>query len=471
MTMANAAKPDAVVIGSGSGGLTVAVGLGRLGRAAVLVEADQMGGDCTNVGCIPSKALLHLSHSHDGRSALARVRQRRDELRAREEVDFGGAAGVDFRRGRGRIVGPGQVEITNPDGSTDRVEAENVVLATGSRPIRLDIDGLPVERYHTNESIFELDEPPRRLVIVGGGAVGVEMATAFNRLGSAVTVVEAAPRVLSGMLPDVGHTVRRLLEARGVEVIVGSQAASYDRASGSLLLENTVDEAQAGSVASCDSVLVAVGRRPNSGDLGLGAVGAATDEKGFVVIDDRGRTGVDGLWACGDVTPLGGSTHAASALGRRILRSIVAGRFPLPDLPPIPSVVFADPEAASIGEQPDSVGPDVSRIIVPLSSVDRAYTDEADDGFLILDVRRFTGKVLGATIVGPRAGELISIVSFAMKSGIPLHKWVGTVWPYPTYADLLSHAVDTYMTETMQSVGGEFVQFARGLWRRRRGKS
>lgn len=461
-SMNTASQPHAIVIGSGSGGLTVAVGLGRLGRTAVMIEAGDVGGDCTNVGCIPSKSLLHHSRSRELSPAetLSKVRERRDYLRDHETEEFGNAPGVDLRRGRARIVGMGVVEISKPDGTKELVEAENIVVATGSRPRSLDIDGLPADRLLTNESLFELVQPPAHLAIVGGGAIGVEMATAFNRLGSMVTVIEYAPRLLPLMLPEAGEISRRSLERMGVRVIVGAAASKFDAATNTLFAAPSKAGAEVAPIENVDEVLVSVGRVPNSDNLGLESVGVVTDDRGHIQIDGRGRTNVPGIWACGDVTDRGGTTHAAGAWGRRILRSMVAGPLPIPDVPPMPAAVFGAPEVASVGSQPDEVAAGVRRISLPMSQIDRAFTDEVTEGVVIIDVQRFRGKILGATIVGPRAGELIGMVSLSMKTGVPFHRWYGTVWPYPTYADALSKAVDMYIAEALPAIHKEFFSYA-----------
>ncbi len=281
--MTNQAQPHAIVIGSGSGGLTAAVGLGRVGKTAVMIEAEHVGGDCTNVGCIPSKSLLHYSKigQLSGVQTLAKVRERRDYLRDHETDEFGSAPGVDFRRGRARIVGEGRVEITRHDGTVETVESDNIVIATGSRPRSLEIEGLPANKLLTNESLFELTEPPAHLAIVGGGAIGVEMATAFSRLGTRVTIVEYAPRLLPLMLPEVGAISQRSLEDKGVRVIVGAAASSFDPSTDSLYTTPAGGGTAASTIENVDAVLVSVGRIPNSDDLGLETVGVTTDDRGL----------------------------------------------------------------------------------------------------------------------------------------------------------------------------------------------
>lgn len=462
-----------VVIGAGSGGLTVAVGLSRLGRSVVLVEGHHIGGDCTNVGCIPSKSLLHQSRVHAAarpaarrgtREILASVRARRTALRMHEVDEFGSMDGVDLRFGRARLLGDGTVEIVEESGRAAVVTAKHIVLATGSAPRRIPIDGVPDQMVVTNNELFELDDVPEHLVIVGGGPIGVEMAVAFVRLGSRVTVLEAAPQLLPQMLPEAAAIVHRSLTEMGIDVRVGTVAHRYDQNLGSIAVGPLGGDAS-GTVDDVDRILMAVGRVPNTDGLGLDAAGVDTDAGGRIVIDAKGRTSVDGIWACGDVTDRGGATHLANAWGRRVIKHILAPVAPAGAEPERPAVAFTDPEAGSIGVQPVEVPDDVMRLRVALPDIDRGYTDELGDGVLIVDVRRFSGKVLGATVVGPRAGELIGLFALAMKNDVAFHKWYGTVWPYPTYGEAIGRAVDEYMATTLPNLPGQFAGWARGRLR------
>jgi pyruvate/2-oxoglutarate dehydrogenase complex dihydrolipoamide dehydrogenase (E3) component len=448
-------RADVVVIGAGSGGLTAAVGLARFGRSVVLVERDRFGGDCTNVGCIPSKSLLHLTAAAvplDPPSLLARVRFRRDQLRESETVEFGATPNLETIFGAARIVGPGDVRIQRPDG-VEEILCEHIVIATGSRPRRLDL-GIEPDRVITNMELFELAERPDRLAVVGAGPVGLEAALAFARMGSLVTVIEQADQILPGVLPDAAGVLQRSLEAHGVRVMLGTPASGE--------LE---------PISTADTVLVAVGRVPNSDGLGLEEIGVDLDGTGRIRIDARGETSVEQIWATGDVADRTGTTHGAGAWGRRIVKSIVARPVPIGAEPLEPRVVFTDPEVATIGEQPARVPGDVRRTRFELADSDRGFTDEITGGLIIVDTRRLTGRVLGATIVGPRAGELISLFSLGMHAGIPFHKWFGTVWPYPTYADALGRLLDDYMREVFGSVPSDaarwFTGRLRSLTRRR----
>ncbi len=458
---------DAVIIGAGSGGLTVAVGLSTFGKEVVMVERNHVGGDCTNVGCIPSKSLLHHSAHQDGRdskSILATVRERRDYLRDHETEEFGSMDNIDLVFGAAKIEAPGTVAITAADGTVERIETKHIVVATGSSPRRLPVPGLPDDRYLTNEELFEQDEAPSKLVIVGAGPIGVEMATAFGRLGTEIVVLDAAPRVLPAMLPEASAIVQRSLEKAGVDVRPGIVAKRFDPATNTLHV-GPLDGDETASIPDVDKVLMAVGQVPNSEGLGLEEVGVEMD-RGRIVIDDKARTSVDNIWACGDVASEGGTTHAANAWGRRVIKHIIAPVAPAWDKPLHPGVTYSNPEAATIGEQPEEVPSDVKRIVVDYGATDRSFTDEVDEAIIIVDVRRFRGTVLGATVVGPRAGELISVFSLAMKNDIRFSKWYGTVWPYPSYADALGKAVDAYMGESLPNIHKEFAAWAMGKVKR-----
>lgn len=495
---------DAIVIGSGSGGLTAAVGLSRFGKRVLMVERGRVGGDCTNHGCIPSKSLLHLSNPRsvefDGHrasddriqrsaSVLERVRRRRDELEAHERIEFGSMDGIDLLFGTAKILAPGIVGVTEPDDNhslasahaeagppaatvveqTTQYRADNIIVATGSSPRRLPVPGLPDDMYLTNEELFELKQAPGRLIIIGGGPIGLEMAVAFNRLGSEVTVLEAASQLMPGLLPEAAAVIAGALETSGVDIRAGMAAHSYE-STGRTLTYGPLGGQATGAIPDVDAVLVAAGRVPNAGGLGLAELGVEFTDSGHIAIDDKGRTNVDGIWAVGDVTVEGGTTHMANAWGRRLIQAIALPYLPLKKRPVRPAVTYTSPEVATLGVQPPVPPSDVRRITVDLAATDRAYTDEVAHGILIVDVRKLQGKILGATIVGPRAGDQIAMFSLGMTNGIAFHKWYGTVIPYPTYGDAVTQAIDTYVSETFPSAGGELAAWAGGRVRSLRGR-
>ena len=444
-----------------------------------------MGGDCTNTGCIPSKSLLHesalsrLDAHPEAAAALAAVRHRRDALRDHEVDEFGGAEGVTFVYGTARLAADRSVEIAHPDGTVWTASADDVVLATGSSPRSLPIPGLetkaPDGPLLTNEELFELADPPAHLAVVGGGAIGLEMALAFRRLGSAVTVVELADQVLPTVLPEAASLVAAALTDEGVTIRTGVRATAYRTDGGRLELApagTSEIAANGGSAAveGVDRVLMAVGRVPNTGGLHLDRAGVELDASGAVIVDGRGRTTARGIWAVGDMTDRGGTTHFASIWGRRIIQSIVYPFVPVGGEPLRPTVTFTDPEVATIGVQPVESPHDVIRITVDGSTIDRAYTDKVDRSLLVVDVRPPTGEVVGATIVGPRAGEIMATFSLAMKTGIGFHRWYGTVIPYPTYSEVITEAVEQYLSETAADVPGHLGRWATGLWERGRSR-
>ncbi len=463
---------DVIVIGSGSGGLTAAVGLSRFGKRVMLIEADKVGGECTNLGCIPSKALLHHSAHQRGRTSaevLAAVRAARDHLREEETETFGSMDRIDLRFGQARLVSEGQVEVAPTDGSDVwTAAADHIVIATGSRARRIEIPGLPSADVLTNEEIFELDHAPGHLAIVGAGAIGLEMAVAFRRLGSQVTVLEMADQIMPSMLNEAATVLQRALEAQGIRFVLGAEIEGFDR--GTLRL--AAGDRGVSAVDGVDKVLLAIGRLANTDYLGLSTLGVEVDDEGLgarICIDDKGRSSVAGVWATGDCTTEGATTHDANAWGRRIIKHLLAedkagaaGALVRPgDRPLRPATVFTEPEAASIGDQPADPSSEVRRLRLDLSKTDRGFTDEVAHGLIVVDVARFTGEILGATIVGPRAGELISIFSLAMKTGIKFHQWYGVVWPYPSYADALGRLVDDYMSSALPDVGADAMQWAK----------
>ena len=452
-----------VVIGSGSGGLTVAVGLAMLGRPTVLVEAGSIGGDCTNTGCIPSKTLLHLSRTGraDPAATLAAVRAQRDALAQREDDEIDANPAIELVRGRGRLADSRTVMVDLASGGVRRIRARAVVIATGARPRSLDIASLPPELLVTNETVFELVEPPRHLAVVGGGAVGVELAGAFARLGSRVTVVQRAGELLSRHHREVGIEVAVGLSRLGVDVRCGVEPVGFDN--GSLQLSDRT------TLAGVDRVLAAIGRVPNTAELGLDEAGVTVDDGG-VTVDGWGRTTARAVYAVGDVTGRSSTTHGANAQGRRVIQKLAYGWLPDRSGPPtVPDAVFCEPEVAAVGvpvDQLDSVCRPGSRmqLRVEIAGLDRAYTDGVTNGVVLVDVVRLTGRILRATIVGPAAAEQIGIFTLAIESGLTMHRFRRLVHPYPSYAEAIRVVADQFTRQTLGDPLGEARARLRSRW-------
>ncbi len=464
----SSSSTDVIVIGAGSGGLTVAVGLATFKKKVRLIERKHVGGDCTNVGCIPSKSLLHsTAHINDrsGTEILKHVRHTRDHLRDEETEHFGNTENITLQFGAAKIVAPGKVEITAEDGTVETVTADDIVIATGSRARRLPVEGLPEERYITNEELFEQTDVPKNLVIVGAGPIGLEMATAFRRLGTEVTVLEAAPQILGQMLPEAAAVVSASLTEKGITLKPGIVAKSFDEATQTLHI-GPLDGDATDKIVGVDKLLMAAGRIPNCDGIGLDDVGVKMNKRGLIEVDGKGKTNVNGIWAVGDVTTEGGTTHIANAWGRRVVKAMVFKALPAGDKPLRPGVVFCDPEAASIGTQPVKVPGDVRRMTYDFSKADRSFTDEAKHGIIIVDAKKFSGEITGATVVGPRAGELISTFSLAMTAGVKLQKWYPTVWPYPTYSVALGAIADQFYAQHLPNLHKDFPRWLLGKFRR-----
>lgn len=467
--MAETRHFSTIVIGAGSGGLTVAVGLAALGRAVALIEADAVGGDCTNVGCIPSKTLIHLAEQrdHDAAAVLATVQRKRDHLRDEETEWVGHTPHLTLIHGRAQFVGRKQLEVSH-DGRIEQLSADTIVIATGSRPRTITIPGLPPERLLTNESVFEQADAPRHLAIVGAGVIAMELGFAFRKLGSRVTIVSQERRVLSSSAPEAAAVLQETLAAQQIAVRYGVSVTGYDPLSETLQLSS-------GAVEQVDRVLLALGRVRNIDRLGLERAGVRFDPAGGIPVDRRGRTNVSGIYAVGDVTPDSHWTHSANAQGRIVVQSIAFPLLPAPRRPLYPSATFSDPEVAQVGLSMAQIErryhPGLIKTMrVELKTTDKGYTEGLERGFVQIYALRLSGRILGATIVGPRASEMISLLTLAITERISLYKLFRLVYPYPTLSLAIQKAADLYVRETLSNLPGELRAVARygpaSLWRR-----
>ncbi|MEO1058857.1 MAG: NAD(P)/FAD-dependent oxidoreductase [Actinomycetota bacterium] len=462
----------AAVIGSGSGGLTVAIGLATMGHDVVMIEGHRIGGDCTNVGCIPSKSLLHAAAvGHD--NPLEWARARRDRLFHEEDELIEHYPNIHLVRGWATLTSqrdPHVVSVSTPDGTTTTVRAHNVVISGGSRPATIDIPGLDPSLLVTNEDLFELPSPPTSLVIVGGGAIAIEAATAFAAASTRVEIVELQPRLLSTEDPVITDTIEAALRAQGVGLHLGTTIEGADEATGALQL------ADGSKIDAPERVLMAIGRRPNTERLGLDRAGVTTT-RGGIDVDNWGRTSVDHIWAVGDVTGTSFTTHAAGALGRRVVRAIAFPYAPkIARHRAVPSAVYGNPEVASVGLSLDELArwdeAGRMRIVVRYDEVDRGFTDDVTHGALVLDVQRFNGKILRAAIVGPSAADLIGMLTIAIDNGIGLRRLFTMVHPYPSHAEVIREAADRFaaatLTDLPRQLGAAAASRVRRTFRRSR---
>ena len=457
-----------IVIGAGSGGMTVAVGLAGLGRKVALIEGKHVGGDCTNVGCVPSKTLIHLAKNFrpgmNPDAVLQEVIRKRDALRDKETEEVAHIENLTFIRGMAKFTAPKTLSVTL-DGATREVTADNIVIATGARPRLIDIPGLPAEMILTNESLFDLTNAPKHLVIVGAGVIALEMAFAFQKIGTKVTMFALDRRPLTTSIPEASVAIQAQLTKRGITLYCGTVAKACDAATQSLILKSGEEEI---TLTGVDKVLVAVGRVKNIDSLGLEQAGVKTDLRLGVLVNSYGETNVKGVYAIGDVTPTSAFTHSANAQGRRVVQRIAFPFLPIAKKEPIfPNATFSDPEVAAVGltekQLAEYCHPQIiKRIRVDFKThTDRGYTDGVENGFIIVDAVRLTGQILQATIVGPRASEMISFFTLAISQKISLYKIYRLVFPYPTYSSGILKVADFFMRETLPNLGKEIAAYVK----------
>lgn len=443
---------DLIVIGGGAGGLGAARAARAVGADVLLVNDGPIGGDCTFTGCVPSKTLL--AAAAQGASfdeAMARVAATVDHIAATESATVLRAEGIAVRDGRARLVTHDTVVVDD-----DRITAPRLVVATGSRPAMPPVPGIDAVDALTNESVFALSAAPRRLGIVGGGAIGCEMALAFARLGVAVVLLEAGPRLLGREEPEASDLVADSLRKAGVDVLVGVDIDRAERRPDGTVLRLAIHGPEGHREVVVDRVLVAAGRSPNVEGLGLDELGVRLDERGHVRTDDRLETAIRGVYAVGDVTGKLPFTHAADEMGRlaagNALRKGPRGRFRTNW---IPWVTFTDPEVARVGMTEAEAATHGGRVAeLPFTEMDRAITDGRTDGFvkLIAGPKRlsrnlFGGQILGATVVAPRAGEMIHEPTLAMRTGMFAGRLAQTVHAYPSWSYAIQKAAAQFFRE------------------------
>ena len=457
-----------IVIGSGSGGLTVAVGLSKLGKRVALVEANDVGGDCTNVGCVPSKTLIHLV-THPGElspaEVLARVQEKRNHLRD-EETAWVKGMDLTFLEGRARFLSSERLEVALTEGGTRELSARNIVIATGAKPAVIPIDGLPEARTLTNESLFELPDKPEHLAIIGSGVVGSEMAFAFRKLGSRVSMVSRSGRVLSASEPEASAVVGEAMTEGGIGLYLDAEPDAYDEATQTLYVQRGGERL---ALEGVDKVLLAVGRVPNTAGLGLETTGVSFGDEG-IPTDAYGATNVKGIYAIGDVNPASSYTHSANAQGRRLVRRLAFPYLPAWGKEPLyPNATFTDPEVAAIGpslaELKRRYHPALVKTVrADLAKTDKGYTEGLERGFVLIHAVRLSGRILGATIVAPRASEMISLLTAALYHGLSLYKLSGLVFPYPVLSEGIKKAADAFVFESLPKLPREMGGYLRYRW-------
>lgn len=454
---------DVAVIGAGSGGLSVAAGAAQLGLKVVLFERGEMGGDCLNYGCVPSKALL----AAGARAQAFRTASKFGVANAEPAIDWAAVkahiadvietiAPIDSQErfeGLGCTVVREHTRFTGPrtlESETARVRARRIVIAAGARAAVPPIPGLAETPFFTNETIFTAAEFPKRLVILGAGAIGIEMAQAFRRLGAEVEVIEAAAP-LAGFDREAADLVIASLKGEGVAFRIGAKAVRVSGSPGSIVVT-----LESGDTVTGTHLLVAVGRTVNTDGLDLEKGGVAYDRKGVSIDAFLRSTTNPRVWAVGDIAGREQLTHVAGWHASAFVRSVLFKAATRADAPPIPACVYAAPELARIGMTEEAAraahGDKVKITTSHFHENDRAQAERDTAGF----ARYVIGpgaKILGATIVGTGAGDLIQIVALAMANGLKLRALTNVVAPYPTRGEIAKRTASAFYTPILFSAG------------------
>ncbi|MHC5034426.1 MAG: mercuric reductase [Planctomycetota bacterium] len=448
-----------VVIGAGTAGLVTAAGGAGLGARVALVEKHLLGGDCLNVGCVPSKCVIRSSRAAadvqqadqfgvhvsggievDFPAVMERMRKLRAVISHHDAARRFRDMGVDVFLGEGRFSGPDSVEVA---GKTLRFK--RAVIATGARAVEPDIPGLDEAGFLTNETVFSLTERPGRLAVFGGGPLGCELAQAFCRLGCAVTIVQRAPHILPREDEDAARIVANALRRDGVNVIENSKVTRVTTVGRDKVLQ--IESGSGRQEIAVDEILVGAGRAPNVEGLNLEVVGVEYDSRKGVRVDDRLRTTNPRIYAAGDICMRHKFTHTADAAARIVIQNALFwGRKKLSALT-VPWCTYTDPEIAHVGMyERDAEERDipVHTFTRTFGDVDRAIADGEEEGLIKIHVKKGTDRILGATIVARHAGEMISEITVAMVGNVGLGTIASVIHPYPTQAEAIKHVADAY---------------------------
>ena len=457
---------DLVAIGGGTAGLVSAAGAAYLGVRSAIIEKSALGGDCLWTGCVPSKALIasaRVAHAmrnagawglegtapaHAFRSVMDRMRSARATVAHHDDPQRFRDMGVDVHFGGGRFVSRDTVEVEG----LGRIRSKRIVIATGAMPVPPPVPGLAEAGYLDHHTVFEAEDLPSRIAVLGAGPIGLEFAQVFARLGARVEVVEMLPRILPKEDEDVAVALQDILTQEGIIFRLAARADKIESsAAGKTLV--LVD----GHRLEVDEIFVATGRRPALQGLELDAAGVAVTN-GAVQVDAALRTTNAGIWAAGDVTGGLQFTHVADHMAKTVLRNALAPGSKKIRYDDVPWVTYTDPEIAHVGlGQEEAEGAGGTTYIYEFADLDRAIVDAATQGFVKITADR-KGRILGATILGTHAGELILPVVLARKHGLTLADLSGTIFPYPTMMEGVKRTADAFQRGRLDGTGGKVLR-------------
>ena len=463
-----APRYDLVVIGAGAAGLVTAAGAAIFGAKVALIEKHLMGGDCTIVGCVPSKAMIRSARvvadiqnaaqygigtgeiSVDFAAVMERLRRVRSQISPNDSAKkFQQDYGVDVFFGEAKFASADTVSVAGKS-----LRFRKAAIATGSRAAELSIAGLAEAGYLTNENVFELTARPNRLGVIGGGYIGCELAQTFRRLGSEVTLLQQGSRLLSRADEDAAAIVQKTFEQEGIQLLLQSKINRIERQGAEKIIHYEQDGKE--QSVTVDEILVGVGRSPNVENLNLETVGVDYDQKRGVIVNDYLQTTNPKIYAVGDICMEWKYTHAADAAARILIQNALfailgLGRKKLSSLI-MPSCTFTDPEVATVGmslKEAYQQGIEVQILNVPMNKVDRAIVDGEVEGFAKIYLQKGTSKMIGATIVARHAGEMINEITLAMTHKLGIGALAKTIHPYPTQAEAIRKAADEYSRDRL----------------------
>jgi len=475
-----APRYNLVVIGAGTAGLVTAAGAAGLGARVALIERRLLGGDCLNVGCVPSKCLIRSSRAAvdvlgaedfgikipegvqvDFEKVMERMRRIRSRISVHDSAKRFQELGVDVFLGQARFISPDAVDV---EGKTLRFKKG--VIATGARAVVPPVPGLNEAGFLTNETVFNLTERPERLAVFGAGPLGCELAQAFQRLGSQVTIIEQAPQFLTREDPDAARILSDAFRKEGIDVRLNTRVdrVGLDGREKTIHLKTDGKE----SIVVVDEILVGAGRAPNVEGLNLEAAGVVYDPRKGVTVNNRLQTANPRIYAAGDVCLTHKFTHTADATARIVIQNALFMGRKKQSAITIPWCTYTDPEIAHVGmyeRDAKGKGIEVDTFIRPLKEVDRAVTDGEEEGFVKVHVKKGTDQILGATIVARHAGEMISEITLAMAAGMGLSRIANVIHPYPTQAEAIRQTGDLYnktrLTPLVKSLMSRWLSWTR----------
>jgi len=472
---------DAVVIGGGAAGLTASGIAANFGAKTMMIESHRLGGDCTWTGCVPSKTLLKAG------KVARQIREagRYGLIDSDPEIDFGKVMrhvhevrkevyedadkpeifenmGIEVVQGRASFLDPHTVDIKTPDGEPHIVSSRYFIICAGASAFVPPMEGIDQVNYLTNESLFEIERRPERLLIIGAGPIGTEMSQAFSRLGSKVTVLDLAGRILVRDDSELSQILRQELEKEGVNYILNASIQRVEETDG----ETVVYYEQYGKEATVagDALLLATGRRANVDGMGLENADVEFSGKG-IEVDDRCRTSQKHIYACGDITGRYQFTHMSEHMAKVAATNALL-KVPLKiDTTHVPWVTYTDPELGHLGatgKQLEEQGRSYETYRFPYSKIDRAVTESEKGGLIKIYAKKWSGKILGVDILGQHAGELISEYAVAMRNGVTLRDIADTIHPYPSFGLGARRAADQWYIKNQKEWLVRLIRFLFG---------